>query len=111
MIALALAILIGQPGSMVPFRSVCMSPDPLAQMSSVQQAQGMAAGVSIWRDAVADGTCVELPISVAGVLGDKLGSWHGTHQDRTYRWSLWTVDFKGVTLFGLFPDDEDGPSA
>lgn len=108
MIALVLAMLMA--GQTVPFRAVCNSPDPLARMSTVQQTQGMEAGNPLWAEAIAAGVCLYLPVSVSGVLIDRLGSWKGQHEGAVYKWSLWSLDYKGVTLYGLFPD-EDGPSA
>lgn len=111
MIALILALLLASsPGESVPFVAVCITPDPLARMSEIQQKDGMAAGAPTWIAARTSGDCMQLPAPAIGVLGERLGSWHGTYDGKTYNWSLWSVDYQGHVLYGLFPDI-DGPSA
>lgn len=111
MIDIILALLLSFfPGESVPFVAVCREPDVLARMSEIQQKDGMAAGAPTWIAARTSGECVQLPSPAVGTLVEKLGSWHGTYDGKTYNWSLWSLDYQGHILYGLFPD-VDGPSA
>lgn len=72
--ALILAFLLASaPGETVPFVAICITPDPLAKMSTVQQEQGMLAGSPLWREALAVGDCIQLPQPVNGTFGGALG--------------------------------------